>query len=177
MKPPVDHELSKQEIEALKVLFEGDFDNSDRWYLFKVHFALLVAAYYAIALSFFPGYIVDWLGLESGARAYEWEFIFRLRGLFISFAGLVAIYSYLHDLHMRLIFGSAAVIAFINLVMDLPVFYWEKFGYPSIAFVVILILRVVIVGLLFSLYANIDRIPDGRRRLFANPLPMGGGKG
>jgi hypothetical protein len=54
--------------------------------------------------------------------------------------------------------------------MDFPVFYWEKFASPSLAFGMILTLRIIIVVLLFSLYANIDRISDGPRRLFANPF-------
>jgi len=170
VKPAGDHELSEQELEELKALFEGGFDNSDRWYLLKFHLALLAAAYYAFAMSFFPGMIIDWLDLQSSARAGEWEFIFRMRGMFISFAALVAVYSYLHDMHMRLIFGSTSIIAFVNLVMDFPVFYWEKFASPSLAFGMILTLIIIIVVLLFSLYANIDRISDGPRRLFANPF-------
>lgn len=170
MKPPDDNALDEEELRALQALFDSRTDHSDPWYLLKFQLALLVAVYYAIALGFFPERIVDWLGLEAGARAWEWEFIFQLRGVFIALAGVIATWSYVHDLHMRLIFGSAAMISLINFAMDLPVFYWDKFDAPSPLLYVILFLRVLVVVLLFSLYANIDRIPDGRRTLFANPF-------
>jgi len=170
MSAPEDHELTEQEMEALKALFDSEHDHSDRWFLLRFQLTLLVAGYYAIALNFFPELVVEWLALEAGTRATEWEFIFRLRGVFITLATLIAIFSYRYDLHMRLIFGSAAMISFINLVMDVPVFYWEKFTAPSVLFVAILLVRVVIVALLFSLYANIARIPEGPRKLIANPF-------
>lgn len=172
MSAPDDHELSEQEHEALKALFDLDAEHSDRWFLLRFQLALLVAGYYAVALNFFPEVIVQWLALEAGSRATEWEFIFRLRGVFITLAVVIAIFSYRYDLHMRLIFGSAAMISLINLVMDMPVFYWDKFAEPSVMFVVILLMRITIVILLFSLYANIDRIPDGPRRVFVNPLAL-----
>ena len=71
---------------------------------------------------------------------------------------------------MRLIFGSAAMVSFINFAMDMPVLYWEKFTSPSVLFVLILLVRLLIVALLYLLYANIDRIPEGPRKLFANPF-------
>jgi hypothetical protein len=174
MKPETDHELSAQELQALEALFEDGADNSDRWYLLKIQLTLIVALCYALALLFFPGMIAQWLALEPGARATEWEFIFRLRGSFISLAAMIAVYSYLQNLHMRLIFGSAAVVSFINLAMDLPVFYWDKFTSPSVLFVLVLLVRLLVVVLLFLLYANIDRIPEGPRKLFANPLAAPG---
>jgi len=170
MKPDTDHELSEQELQALEALFADGVDNSDRWYLLKIQLTLIVAICYALALLLFPGMIVQWLALEPGARATEWEFIFRLRGSFISLAVIIAVYSFLQNLHMRLIFGSAGVVSFINLAMDLPVFYWDKFTSPSVLFVLILLVRLLVVVLLFLLYANIDRIPEGPRKLFANPF-------
>jgi len=170
MKPHGDHELDEEELRALQELFDSHTDNTDRWYLLKFQLALLVAAYYAIALCFFPALIVGWLGLEEGTRALEWAFIFRVRGVFIALAAAIAIWSYVNDLHMRMIFGSAGVIAFINLGMDIPVFYRGKFAEPDLLFLLILSLRILIVVMLFSLYTNIDRIPGGRRSILANPF-------
>lgn len=172
MKSDGDRELSEEELLALEALFDDDADNSDRWYLLKFQITLLVAVSYAFALLVFPQVIVEWLALEPGARATEWEFIFRLRGSFISLAVLIAVFSFLQNLQMRLIFGSAAMISFINFAMDLPVFYWDKFSSPSPLFVAIMFVRLLVVTLLFLLYANIDRIPEGRRRLFANPFAV-----
>jgi hypothetical protein len=175
VKADGDRELSEQELLALEALFEDDIDNSDRWYLLKFQLTLLVALSYAVALLVFPERIVEWLGLEPGARATEWEFIFQLRGTFISLAAMIAVYSFLQNLHMRLIFGSAAMVSLINLAMDLPVFYWDKFASLSLLFAVILLIRLLVVVLLFLLYVNIDRIPEGPRTLFANPFSVRAG--
>ncbi len=161
-------ELSEQELQALKALF--DSDDSDRWFLLKFQAVLVVAAYYVVALGAYPELIVAWLELEPGPEATDWEFIFRLRGMFIGIAMLVAIQSYRHDLQMRLIFGGAAMVALLNFVMDVPVFYWDKLGQPSLLLFAILLGRIGIVALLFLIYANLDRIPPGPRRLLANPF-------
>lgn len=175
MKSDGDRELSEEELLALEALFEDSVENSDRWFLLKLQLTLLVAFSYAVALLVFPERIVAWLALEPGVRATEWEFIFRLRGSFIGLAAMVAVYSFLQDLHMRLIFGSAAMISFINFVMDLPVFYWDKLMSPSPLFVAIMFVRLLVVALLFLLYANTERIPEGPRKLFANPLAVRAG--
>jgi hypothetical protein len=51
-----------------------------------------------VALGAYSELIVAWLELEQGPAATDWEFIFRLRGLLIGIAMLVAIQSYRHDL-------------------------------------------------------------------------------
>ena len=163
-----DLELSEHEMQALKELF--DSDDSDRWFLLKFQLILLVAAYYVVALGAYPELIVAWLELEQGPAATDWEFIFRLRGLFIGIAMLVAIQSYRHDLQMRLIFGGAAAVALMNFVMDVPVFYLEKLAEPNLLLFAILLGRISIVVLLFLVYANLDRIPPGPRRVLANPF-------
>lgn len=163
-----DHELSEQEMQALQELF--DSDDSDRWFLLKFQAVLLVAAYYVVALGAYPDMIVGWLNLDAGPEATDWEFIFRLRGLFIGIAMLVAIQSYRHDLQMRLIFGGAAVVALMNFVMDVPVFYLDKLAEPNLLLAAILLGRISVVALLFALYASLDRIPPGPRRVLANPF-------
>ncbi len=69
-----------------------------------------------------------------------------------------------------LIFGGAAAVALMNLVTDVPVFYWDKRGEPSLLLFAILLARIGIVAPLFRLDANLDRIPPGPGRLFANPF-------
>jgi hypothetical protein len=60
---------------------------------------------------------------------------------------------------MRLIFSGAAVVALMNFVMDVPVFYLDKLSEPNLLLFAILLGRISIVVLLFSLQANLDRIP------------------
>jgi hypothetical protein len=71
---------------------------------------------------------------------------------------------------MRLIFSGAAVVALMNFVMDVPVFYLDKLSEPNLLLFAILLGRISIVVLLFSLQSNLDRIPPGARRVFANPF-------
>ena len=121
-------------------------------------------------LIFSPHIVFDWISPPSTLYGAPIETVFITRGFFLIFGAFVGIYSYQCDTRMPLIFGSIAVIATSNLLMDFSIYHWKIFLEPSFRLAFVLLIRVIVVLLVISIFRNLDRIPEGPRALFKNPF-------
>lgn len=166
--------LSEEELKMLAGEFKRRDSSEDRYFLLRIHAVVIMALSYVALLIFFPQIMVDWFNPQTITYEYDAsvEGVLFARGLLIIFGIFAAIYSYKSDKNMPLVFGSIAIIAILNLVMDFSIFYWERFFEAPFMIAYMISIGMIVILLLISIYRNIDRIPEGPRALFKNPFRL-----
>jgi hypothetical protein len=142
----------------------------DQYFLVKFQLAFIIGFAYAVLLLVFPNFVAESLGVDSFLYDRAAEYVIFMRGVFIAAAISIAIYSYKSDRHMEFVFGCIAIIAFINFILDVPLYYWDRISDDIVRVALIILIRVLEVFLLISLFENLNRIPEGRRVILKYPF-------
>lgn len=156
-------------MDAISDLFKTG-SSVDHYFLLKLQVTLVVAAIYAYLLIIHPIGMSEWLVPNGVINGQPIEAILVSRGVFIIVLSLAAVYSYKTRSHMTIIFGSSAVIAPINLMSDLIIFYSNSLSEVSLKLVLILLARALLCISIILLYRNRELVPEDRRAIFKNPF-------
>tara|TARA_R110002167_G_scaffold13915_3_gene57104 strand:+ start:1018 stop:1539 length:522 start_codon:yes stop_codon:yes gene_type:complete len=162
--------LTKKEIDAIDGEFYGRDKLDDQYFLVKFQLALIIGFAYAVLLLVYPDFVVESLGVDSFLYGRAVEYVTFMRGIFIAAAISISIYSYKADRHMEFVFGCIATIAFINFILDVPLYYWDRISDDTERVALIILIRVLEVFLLISLFENLNRIPEGKRVILKYPF-------
>lgn len=163
-------ELDDEEIAAIREEMQKEDSNIDRFFLLKLHATFLLCLYFSMQMFFFPEGIIFWLQLSRSSESDQIENVLTLRGVFILTYLLAAMMSWRTSRYTELVFGSAAILAATNVLLDVP-FLWEAMQENGLTrFLYSMSLRVLIVVLLVSIFRNLDRATYLDGKLFTNPF-------
>lgn len=162
--------ISQEELDAIEIEFKSYSDYDDRYFLLKFQLVILVGYFYAILLIFFPEIIVEWLKVDDLLYGMASTSVMLMRGVLVTVGISIAIYSYLKDHYVNLVFGSITVTSSFNFISDIPLYYWSRISDDFSSVALILLFRLVVVLSMISLFQNIEKIPKGKRRVLINPI-------
>lgn len=163
-------ELAQEEIDAIRKVMEEDDTNIDRYFLLKLQATLLLSLYFSIQMLWFPTRVIYWLQVNQEANPEQMSNVLTYRGVFVLFYVLAAIISWKKNLYTELVFGSAAIMASANFLFDIPYLWSAEYSSGWIGLAFAILIRVTIIGLLISIFRNLNRASYLQGKLFINPF-------
>lgn len=163
-------ELNAEKIDAIREEMRKDSANIDRFFLLKLHTTILLCLFSASMMIFFPRHITYWLLVNTVTYPEQLDSTLITRGVFVLGYMLVAIFSWRKDRYTELIFGSATIMAFTNFLLDIPYLVSAEYSGTPITIAIGILVRLIIIGLLVSIFRNLERANYLQGKLFANPF-------
>lgn len=163
-------DLDAEEIDAIREEMNKGSSDIDRFFLLKLQITGILCLFVSAMMLFTPELVTYWLVASQGASPELLASSLTYRGVFILCYLAVAYVSWRKDRYTELVFGSATIMAFTNILLDLPYLIDTEFSEAPFSFTFGILLRVSIIALLVSIFRNLDRASYLQGKLFINPF-------